>query len=429
MISPPLASQRCPLQRLVLANGVTLLLGQNPTVDTLAAHCFFRGGSRVERPEQAGISSLMVAVLTRGTQQRDSQAIAAWVESLGATLSVHSSDDYWEVSLRCLALDFPELWPLLLEILRDPSFPEPEVERERTLMVQTIRAQQERPFHVAFERVQQALYGDHPYALPGLGRPETVASLTRADLLQYHATYCRPDNMVMVVIGPEPPQEMAAQLEAGLADWAAPPHPLGDPVLPLPPLLHPQLLKQPQPTQQTTLMIGFRGAAAGTADYAALKLLSTYLGSGLSSRLFVELRERGGLAYEVSAFYATRRDPAPFVAYLGTAPENTPLALERLQGEIQRLHEHPLTAAEVELAQRKLLGQYALSKQTNAQVAHLAGWYEILGLGMEFDRDYPHLVKQLHPQQVHQAVQTYLVTPVVALVGPEEALAKVEGVL
>ncbi len=429
MTSTSPATQRGHLQRILLANGATLLLGQNPTVDILAAHCFFRGGSRVERPEQAGLSNLMAAVLTKGTHQRDSQAIAAWVESLGASLSVDSSSDYFQVSLRCVSADFPDLLRLLSEILQDPSFPEAEVAREQALMLQAIRAQQERPFSLAFDQVRQALYGDHPYALPGLGRLQTVGSLTREDLLAYHATYCRPNSMVMVVIGPERPEQMAAQIEAVLADWTVPDPSGGDPDLCLPSLEQPKLLKLPQPTQQTTMMIGFRGASAGSTDYAALKLLSTYLGNGLSSRLFVELRERCGLAYEVSAFFATRWDPAPFVTYMGTASENTEMALDRLQAEIHRLHTHLLSEAEVNMAQRKLLGQYALGKQTNAQMAQLAGWYEILGLGMEFDQQYLQRVRHLTPEHLHQAVETYLVTPVIALVGPEAALAEVERVL
>ncbi|WP_414503433.1 M16 family metallopeptidase [Synechococcus sp. H70.1] len=426
MSSTLLATQRSRLQRLHLGNGITLLLGQNPTVEILAAHCFFRGGSRVEQPQQAGLSHLLAAVLTKGTRQRNSQAIAAWVESLGASLSVDSAADHFEVGLRCVAEDFPELLQLLAEILRDPSFPEAEVARERELMLQAIRAQQERPFNLAWDQVRQALYRDHPYALPGLGRLETVGSLTREDLLAYHSTYCRPEGMVMAVIGPEPPETMAAQVEAVLGDWVSAGPPAPDPTLPLPPLEKPQLRKLSQPTQQTTIVLGFRGSPASSADYPALKLLATYLGSGLSSRLFVELRERGGLAYEVSAFFATRRDPAPFVAYLGTAAENTPVALERLPAEIQRLHDTLLRSEEVEMAQRKLLGQYALSKQTNAQVAQLAGWYEILGLGMEFDQQYLQRVRQLTPAHLQQAAKTYLVNPAIALVGPEEALAKVE---
>ncbi len=426
MSSTLLATQRSRLQRLHLGNGITLLLGQNPTVEILAAHCFFRGGSRVEQPQQAGLSHLLAAVLTKGTRQRNSQAIAAWVESLGASLSVDSAADHFEVGLRCVAEDFPELLQLLAEILRDPSFPEAEVARERELMLQAIRAQQERPFNLAWDQVRQALYRDHPYALPGLGRLETVGSLTREDLLAYHSTYCRPEGMVMAVIGPEPPETMAAQVEAVLGDWVSAGPPAPDPNLPLPSLEKPQLLKLSQPTQQTTIVLGFRGSPASSADYPALKLLATYLGSGLSSRLFVELRERGGLAYEVSAFFATRRDPAPFVAYLGTAAENTPVALERLQAEIQRLHDTLLSSEEVGMAQRKLLGQYALSKQTNAQVAQLAGWYEILGLGMEFDQQYLQSVRQLTPAHLQQAAKTYLVNPAIALVGPEEALAKVE---
>jgi predicted Zn-dependent peptidase len=172
-------------------------------------------------------------------------------------------------------------------------------------------------------------------------------------------------------------------------------------------------------------MLGYQGPAVTSADYPAMKLLSTYLGNGLSSRLFVELREKQGLAYDVSAFYPTRWQSAPFGVYLGTAAANTRLALGKLAAEMQRLLAAPLPEAELLTARSKLLGQYAMGKQTNAQIAQLLGWYEVLGLGADYDLEFPRLIQQMTPEHLWRAAQHYLRQPWVSLVGPEPALAEI----
>jgi predicted Zn-dependent peptidase len=166
------------------------------------------------------------------------------------------------------------------------------------------------------------------------------------------------------------------------------------------------------------------GASSTVRDYSVLKLINTYLGNGLSSRLFVELREKRGLAYEVSAFYTTRLDPAQFVAYMGTAPENTAIALEGLQTEIDRLRVTPLTGEELQAAKNKLLGQYALGKQTNAQIAQTFGWYETLGIGIDFDTLFQKQVAETTADAVQEVAQKYLTVPYVSLVGPAGAVDK-----
>jgi zinc protease len=157
--------------------------------------------------------------------------------------------------------------------------------------------------------------------------------------------------------------------------------------------------------------------AVDSSDYAALKLLTTYLGNGLSSRLFVELREKRGLAYEVSAFYPTRLDTSHFVAYIGTAPENTAIALDGLKQEVDRLCETVLTDEELQSAKNKLLGQYALGKQTNAQIAQTYGWYETLGLGVAFDDLFQQQVAEVTAEEAQTAAQRFLMQPYVSLVG------------
>jgi len=422
-----------PLHRTTLSNGIVVLVTENPTADIIAARLFFRAGSSWEQPEQAGLAHLLSAVLTKGTETRSSLEIAEQVESLGASLSTDSTTDYFLVSLKSVSSDFEEILHLAAELLRSPTFPQQELELERRITLQAIRSQQEQPFAVAFDQLRHIMYGNHPYALSGLGTEATVANLTRSDLLHFHQTHFRPDNLIISVSGRIQPEAAIGLIEKALGDWQVPP-------VPLPSLHLPEIVSAPvrqakaQETQQSIVMLGYLAPAvaaisqtatsadAHPSDYAVLKLMNTHLGSGLSSRLFVELREKQGLAYEVSAFYTTRLDPAQFVAYMGTAPENTAIALQGLHTELDRLCTTPLTDEELQAAKNKMLGQYALGKQTNAQIAQTYGWYETLGLGVEFDRSFQSQIAAITTTQIQQVAQKYFQDPYVSLVGPASAV-------
>jgi predicted Zn-dependent peptidase len=177
-----------------------------------------------------------------------------------------------------------------------------------------------------------------------------------------------------------------------------------------------------QQTQQSIVMLGYLAPSVQESDYTALKLLSTYLGNGLSSRLFVELREKRGLAYEVSAFYPTRQDVSPFVVYMGTDPKNTAIALEGLRTEVELLCTTQLSESALQTAKNKLLGQYALGKQTNAQIAQVFGCYETIGLGIAYDTQFQSVVAGVTTAELQQAACQYFLEPYVSLVGPESVV-------
>lgn len=418
------------IHRTVLDNGIVVLVKENPVADIIAARLFLRAGSRWEQSHQSGLSHLVSAVLAKGTEQCSSLEIAERVESVGASLGTDSTSDYFLLSLKTVSADFGEIFELAGELLRSPSFPEAELELERRLTLQAIRSQQEQPFTLAFDQLRQKMYGDHPYALSGLGTEATVSQLTRDDLQHYHQTHFRPDNLIVSLSGRIDLNSAIDLVTEVLGDWQAPPTPL--PSLHLPAVLpYPTQVTKPQETQQSIVMLGYLApavhptpdlAADLSTDYVALKLLNSYLGNGLSSRLFVELREKRGLAYEVSAFYPTRLETAQFVVYMGTAPDNTQTALAGLQAEVDRLGAVTLEPEELQAAKNKLLGQYALGKQTNAQIAQTFGWYEALGLGIEFDVEFQIRIAALSADQLQQAAQRHLGTPYISVVGPAIAI-------
>ena len=404
-----------------LTNGITLLLTENPAADIIATRLFVRTGSCWEPRTQAGLCHLLAAIMTKGTGTRSSLEIAEQIESVGARLNADTATDYFVMSLKTVSADFQSILALAGQLLRSPSLPESELELERRVTLQAIRSQQEQPFSVAFDQLRKATYGEHPYGYSTLGVEETVAQLTRSDLEAFHQTYFRPDQLIISIAGRITLTEAIEQVEQVFGDWLPPQTPPVSPHLP-PISFNPQTCIQPQETQQSIVMLGYLADSVESQDYAALKLINTYLGNGLSSRLFVELREKRGLAYDVSSFYPTRLDQSQFVVYMGTAPENTTIAVEGLQTETERLTQTQLTPEELQVAKNKLLGQYALGKQTNSQLAQIYGWYETLNLGLEFDQQFQTAIEQVTAEECLTVAQRYFTTPYLSLLGPETAV-------
>ncbi len=407
------------IHRWQLDNGITLIVRENPTVDLVSGRFFWKkAGNLWEEPEKAGIFHLLATVITKGTPKMSSLDIAEAIESMGAGLGGDTASDYFMMSIKTVSEDFETILNLLAEILQYPTFPEAEITLEKQLICQTIRSQQEQPFNVAFKQLREKMYGEHPYGRSILGREETVSQISREDLQKCHYNHFRPDNLIISLSGKITLDEAVKLIEKTFGNWQNPSQNLTRTSFPMLKVSPHEIITH-QATQQAIIMLGYLTVGVDHIDYPVLKLLSTYLGNGLSSRLFVELREKKGLAYDVSAFFPTRLQPSHFVTYIGTAPQNTNIALEGLQQETERLCEVELTPDELQTAKNKLLGQYALGKQTNAEVAHLYGWYETLGLGTEFDTKFPELINNISSEKVQKVAKDYLLSPYVSILTPE----------
>ncbi len=422
MSPTPDLPQRCSTHRAVLPNGLVVLITENPAADIVATRVLVQSGGRCEPPEQGGVSGLLASVLTKGTAHYSSHEIAETVESLGASLGADAASDYCMLGAKTVSEDFPAILALMAEILRSPTFSEPEVALEQRLAIQEVRSMQEQPFSVAYQQLQQALYGTHPYATGTVGTEKTLAQLDRSHVQTYYQNHFHPDRSIISIAGRISVDEAIARVSGVFGDW--PRSGTSTDEVPAVAPRAPQQVATPQETQQSVIMLGYLVPPVHHPDYSALKILSTYLGNGLSSRLFVEFREKRGLAYDVSALYPTRLDTSHFILYIGTAAHNTAIAREGLQQEMERLCQQALTPDALQIAQNKLLGQYALGKQTNSQIAQLMGWYEVLGLGIEFDQTFQQRCREVTPEDVQRVAQSYFSdSPFVSMVGPNEFLA------
>lgn len=415
-----------PIHRSQLANGITLLTIANPTADIVSGRFFIPAGSRWETAAQAGLAQLLTSVMMKGTDRSSALAIADRVESVGAGLGAETTTDYIKLSLKTVRSDLVDIFKLAGEVLRTPNFPLAQIELERKLILQAIRSQTEQPFNNAYRQLRTALYGEHSYSRSSLGTAATMAQITRQDLVDYHQTHIRPDRLIISLAGRITPSEAIDLVTKVFGDWEIP-------QIDIPTLAtelvatQPQYQVEHQATQQAIVMLGYLAPAIHDPDCIALKLIDSYLSNGMSSRLFVELREKRGLAYDVSAFYPTRLDTSHFAVYMGTNPINTGIAVNGLRAEVDRLCLESLSAAELQTAKDKLLGQYALGKQTNGQLAQTYGWYELLGLGINFDMEFSTAIQQLTSAQLQTVANKYLSEPYISIVSPQQDGAVVDS--
>jgi zinc protease len=407
------------VDRSQLPNGITVLTIANPSADIVSGRFFLPAGSRWETEEQSGLAHLLTSLLTKGTKKLSSQQIADIIESAGAGLGVDATTDYIQMSLKTVTADLPEIFKLAGEILRQPSFPEQQIELERKLTLQAIKSQTEQPFNNAYKQLRHSLYGKHPYARSTLGTPATVGQISRQDLVNYHQTHIRPDRLIIALAGRITPELAIELVTQVFGDWEIPA--TEAPKLEIPPVdTKPQHLVEHQDTQQAIVMLGYLAPPILDPDCIPLKLINSYLGNGMSSRLFVELREKRGLAYDVSAFYPTKLDTSHFAVYMGTAASNTQVAVSGLRGEVDRLCLVNLSGEELRAAKSKLLGQYALGKQTNGQLAQTYGWYELMGLSANFDAEFSTAIDQITAKQLQDTAVKYLSDPYISIVTPNE---------
>jgi zinc protease len=393
-----------------LPNGITLIVTPSNTTDIVAGRIFIKAGSYFDPVDQSGTSNLAATLLTKGTTELSAMEIASRIESVGAGVSAEANNDHIEVSFKSVTADFAEILRLVGEIIRNPAFPVEQVTLEKKLVVERIRSQSERPLTLAFQQLRESIYYGHPYARPLLGLSSNVMSINRQELVDFHQNYFRPDLVTISIAGNVDLTVVEQLVDEVFIDWFLPASPA--------PAIKPHLIEAPaqrqtlaKETKQSIVMLGHLSVAATDPDYFALRAIDSYLGSGLSSRLFVELREKRGLAYEVASVFSTKVDRSIFAVYMGTANEKVSMAINGLQGEMARLCVAKLSEEELADTKTKLLGKYALSKQTNGQLAYIYGWYESLGLGWDFDQTLSKSINALTTDKIEEVAVKYFDRP------------------
>jgi zinc protease len=416
------ASHPLAVQKVVLPNGLTLLTQPNPEAETVAIQLMAKGGQLSE--PIPGVASLTASMMNQGTQARDAEAWSKLLESQGIQVAFSAQNDYLQGTGYGVASDLPAVLMLMREALESPRFDAEELVKKKTQLAQGIAASQDSPSTVAFETLSMALYPTHPYGNVGKRVLPHLDLITRDDILSYYQANVMPSRMVVAVTGKFDP----AFVTQTLGSWFATPRlgeissvaakPAGALVRKAPPLKAAATAENPNLFEvnkahlaATWIAQGWLAPTITGQDYIPLKVLNALLGSGMSSRLFVDLREKQGLAYTVGSLFPSQLDPSRFVMYLGTDPVNRAKVLAGFQQEITRLKTQKVSPLELQQAKDKLAGAFALDHETTTNQAYYLALYELLGVGYGFDQAYPRQVQSVTPDDIQRVAKVIFAEP------------------
>jgi zinc protease len=306
-------------------------------------------------------------------------------------------------SLAVLRRDLPLGLDLLRDVVLHPTFPPDEVRRKAAEIRAAIQRSEEEPDVVAGRALARLVFPAHPYGTPVRGTVESVARLTRDDVVRFHRQYVRPDTTIIAVVGAVTQDE--ARREIG--GWTRPPSPPPPP--PPPPAPGPaqtETIKRDYLTQ-ATILLGRQAVNQTSPDYFPLSVAAYVLGGGSTSRLYARVREEGGLAYSVGSFLVPGKYGAGFTVSAQTRTGEAAKVIGIVRDELARLAREPVGEREVELAKAYLVGSFPLRLDTSSKVADFLVVVEDMGLGLDYADRYRELIRRVTAADVTRVAAKY----------------------
>ena len=362
--SPEIHSYRLPI-------GAELHVEPRREVPVVAVRAAFLGGLLAEDERSAGLTHMTTAMWMRGTRRRDAAELARAIESIAGDLDPFAGRSSFGLHLDVLAERLEAGLELFAEVLLEPAFSPEELERERRDTLAALARREDRLGTRAFDLFGATHWRAHPYRFPGMGTIASVTSFAREDVLAHHARLVNAGNLALSVAGDVDPDRVAERLSLRLGDLAG-----GAFEAPSPPV-------EPAPTErrvaelhkdraQAHLVVGFRGLTVHDPDRFALEVIVQLL-AGQGGRLFLELRDKKGLAYAVNAMNVEGLAPGFFAVYIATAPEKLEEARRDIDVELRRLLDAAPAPDELDRARRYLIGNFEIDRQRSAaRAAHMA---------------------------------------------------------
>ena len=369
------------VQKFTLANGLRLLVREDPRLPLVSINAVFRGGLLAETKENNGITKLFTRALLKGTKSRTAEQIAEQIENTGGSISSDSGNNSFGVSVNVMQPDVAKGLEILADVLQNPVFPEREVNLEKQSLLAGIKAEDEQPTAVGRNLIREHLFGNHPYGLRNSGAAASVSALTSPQLQAFQKEFITAGNGVISVFGDVNAAEVKALVEKYFAALPAGKLAFANPPVPAPvPVSAPVTANLDK--QQGIVMLGFQSVPLNDPDRAALELINE-ASNDLGSRFFNRIREKMGLAYFVGAAQFYGLAPGAFIFYLGTDPKKVEAVTKELRDEVSLLAKDGLTEQELQRARKKLLGAESIRNQSNEALASICALDELMGTGYD----------------------------------------------
>lgn len=377
-LGPPPALTLPAISRHALSNGLQVLLLEKHQVPLVQINLVVKAGSAMDPDGKPGLASMTAAMLDEGAGKRSALELADAVDLLGAEVSVSAEQHLTTVALHTPAARLDSALALLADVALRPAFPAEELERQRRERLTALAQQHDEPRAVAQVLFARAVYGGgHPYGRRIFGTEQAVRAFTVDDLRRFHATYFRPNNAALIVVGDVTPERILPKLEAAFGRWEAAPVPTARWLEAAQVRRREVLLVNKPGAAQSEVIIGRVGVPRTTPDYYALVVMNTVLGGSFTSRLNQNLREQKGYTYGASSGFLFDRLAGPFSARAAVQTAVTDKALVEFMKELTQIRDG-VSGEELERAQNFLALRFperfqavgSIARQLSELVAH-----------------------------------------------------------
>jgi zinc protease len=389
-----------------LENGLTVFVVEDhrqPVVSaTLALPA--AGGLAIRNAKQAGLAGMTAALLRQGTASRSAQQIAEAIDRVGGSLSAGATADSTQASVTVLTSSLDLGFDLLADIVQRPAFANEEIERWRRQTSSNLQVAYSDPEYLRDVVSERLAYGDHPYAYPTDGFPQTIGALTRDAVVAFHKQHYRPGGAYLAIAGDITPDAAAALVRKHFGSWPgeAPPQTM------VPSQPKPEkrvvVVDQPDAVQTQFGMVGI-GVPRSDPDWLALSVANQIFGGSFNSRLNLRLRAKEGLTYGANSAIQSNRSAGLWNATSFTRTEETANAMKVMLEVINDFRKNPATASELAEATSYLSGVFAIQTETANAVAGRVLTSALNGLPADYWQTYRERVRKVSAADVSAAVE------------------------
>jgi len=358
------------IRRTVLPSGLIVLTERMEHVRSVAMGVWMRAGSRHEVPELNGISHFVEHMVFKGTKSRSAQRIAREVDAIGGNLDAFTGKETVCFNVKVLDEHVPTALDVLSDLVLNPVFASEEIARERGVILEEIKMDEDNPDTLVHEIFTQNFWKDHPLGKPILGTRETVRSFEQNTLLRFFEQRFLAGNMVFSAAGNLEHDSFVEQVARHFGSLASGSVSSDDIAPNVTPRIH---LRNKKSLEQVQLCLGVPAPPIADESRYTTLLLNTLLGGGMSSRLFQTVREERGLVYAIYSDLNPYRDTGSLCVYAGTSADRALQVIDLIMEEFRRLKSEPLQPGELRRAKDQLKGNLLLSLESSmSRMSNLA---------------------------------------------------------
>ncbi len=409
-ISYPSLPSPKDIHKTVLSNGITVLTRSNFNSPSISMGGYLPAGAIFESDEKLGLADFVASSLMRGTRTRSFDTIYNELESVGASMGFDSGVHNTSFGGRSLVEDLPLMLKLLSESLQTPAFPKDEIERLRAQFLTGLAMRSQDTSEMADMAFDQMLFDGHPYSRPSDGYPETVRSITRKDLQEFHRLHFGPRGMVIAIVGAIHPKKAVEAVEKFLGGWQV----TGQKEAPLLPPHKPvkKSIKRHHSIagkSQTDIIMGSVGPSRRDPEYLSASLGNSVLGQfGMMGRIGDVVREKSGLAYYAYSALDSGTGPGRWDVAAGVNPSNVKKAIDLIDKELRRFVKSGVTKVELSDSQENYVGRLPLSLESNNGIVSALLNIHRFDLGMDYYQRYADMVRAVTRDEVLETARKYI---------------------